>query len=367
VLVPRVVRELSGRRVLATEFVDGLLRLDDAAALAREGLDPMELGACVAEAFAELSLVHGLVHGDPHAGNVYARRRPDPGPSSSSSSSPPPPPSPPPQSINQVVILDHGLYHRLSDDDRLGLCALILACARPWPSSRTVRRLAGRFVLGNNNNNNNNNNSGGGGGGSVGVAVAAAEALLPALISPSFAMATARGFRDLRVTLRAASRGRLPEGTTLDDVWSTLVSMRGGGGGGGNGESRSSGEGSSSSSSSSSASGETSAASDLLGLLHSMGYIRGLQNALGLPEKDRVKALALAAARAVWESEQAGGNSSSGGGGGSGSGSGSGGGDDRRLRQRLRRTARLVDMQFLLLRVVAAIIHALGWLFPLSL
>ena len=38
--------------------------------------------------------------------------------------------------------------------------------------------------------------------------------------------------------------------------------------------------------------------SDVLGLLHSMGYVRGLHNACGLPEKTRVAALADAAVRA---------------------------------------------------------------------
>ena len=44
-VVPRVVRQLSGRKVLATEFIEGLTRLDDRGALAMKGLDRAELGA----------------------------------------------------------------------------------------------------------------------------------------------------------------------------------------------------------------------------------------------------------------------------------------------------------------------------------
>ena len=44
VLVPKVVRELSGQRVLATEFVEGLTRLDDPGAISEQGLEPLLLG-----------------------------------------------------------------------------------------------------------------------------------------------------------------------------------------------------------------------------------------------------------------------------------------------------------------------------------
>ena len=60
---------------------------------------------------------------------------------------------------------------------------------------------------------------------------------------------------------------RLPEGTTLDDVWQTLVAMHAG-------------------------------ESDVLGLLHSLGYVRGLQNALGTPEQTRVELMVRSATRA---------------------------------------------------------------------
>ena len=60
-------------RLLMTSFVQGLIRLDDPVKLAEAGVSAPALGELVAYSFAELSLGHGLVHGDPHGGNVYAR------------------------------------------------------------------------------------------------------------------------------------------------------------------------------------------------------------------------------------------------------------------------------------------------------
>ena len=116
VVVPALVPQLCSGRTLATHFIDGLTRLDRPAELAARDLDPAHLGSLVSTAFAELALQHGLVHGDPHSGNVYACRR---------------------GGRSQVVLLDHGLYHRLADEDRLTMCALILDCATPC--SRELR------------------------------------------------------------------------------------------------------------------------------------------------------------------------------------------------------------------------------------
>ena len=243
VLIPALVPQLCSTRTLATEYVDGLTRLDRPAELAALRLDPEELGRLVSAAFAELSLIHGLVHGDPHSGNVYARVRPNGtsgaaagggggggGGSGGGTAATAP---------AQLVLLDHGLYHRLTDADRLRMCSLILECATPWPSPKRVRACAGHFA-------------------------GKLAPLFPALLSPAFALAGGLNARQLR----AAAEGRLPEGTSLEDVWSTLQEMH---------------------------SGE----SDVIGLLHSMGYVRGLHNALAFAEEPRVAALARAAVRAL--------------------------------------------------------------------
>ena len=137
VLVPGVIAELSGKQVLVTDFVEGMVRVDDAEGLARAGLAPAAVGDAIARVAAEMMLVHGLVHGDPHAGNVYVRPRraegdgeaegdgggggdaaADPSPSSSAASG---------AATPQVVILDHGLYFDLDEEQRRALCALLRA------------------------------------------------------------------------------------------------------------------------------------------------------------------------------------------------------------------------------------------------
>jgi len=137
------------------------------------------------------------------------------------------------------VVLDHGLYHRLTDDDRLAVCQLIVACATPFPNRKKVLAFSAQFA-------------------------GQLAPLFPALLSPAFAFATGLNLRQLR----AAAEGKLPEGTTLDDVWQTLVAMHAG-------------------------------ESDVLGLLHSFGYVRGLQNALAMPERRRVEIMVEAATRAI--------------------------------------------------------------------
>ncbi len=171
VLVPPVVDKLSTKRVMATEFLDGLTRLDRPAELRALQLAPLAIGVLVGKAFSQLALEHGLVHGDPHAGNVYARVRPPvPGVAPAASSAPP---------LPQLVVLDHGLYHRLTDADRLAVCDLIVACATPWPNRAEVLRLGGQFA------------------GSL-------APLFPALLSPAFAFATGLNVKQLR----AAAEGR---------------------------------------------------------------------------------------------------------------------------------------------------------------
>ena len=50
-----------------------MFQVGDAAAIADNHLDPIACGQLLADVFHEMALVHGHVHGDPHAGNVYLR------------------------------------------------------------------------------------------------------------------------------------------------------------------------------------------------------------------------------------------------------------------------------------------------------
>jgi aarF domain-containing kinase len=67
--VPRVERELSTRRVLVLEFVEGV-KISDRAALDAAGVDRDRLLRSLLEAWCEQVLVHGFFQADPHPGNL---------------------------------------------------------------------------------------------------------------------------------------------------------------------------------------------------------------------------------------------------------------------------------------------------------
>lgn len=69
VVVPRPVREFVTRRVLVMNFIDGR-PVDDVVALNDAGFDLQALLLAAIRAWTEGALVHGLFHGDVHAGNL---------------------------------------------------------------------------------------------------------------------------------------------------------------------------------------------------------------------------------------------------------------------------------------------------------
>ena len=224
--VPEVVREFTSKRVLTTAFVDNMTRCNDVAALKHAGFDPKRVGAALASVFSEMVFVHGHVHGDPHAGNVYVRERPGPGSGVGSKEKEP-----------QIVLLDHGLYHDLSDATRTEFCALVNACVRR--DARGTRKHSIRF------------------------AGKELFRFFPLILSPWFVF----GSPDLNAAdFKAAARGALPPGVKLSDIGKFLVSLHDEGG------------------------------TNMLGVLHSLGYTKGILNELRFPESLRLRAFARYAA-----------------------------------------------------------------------
>ncbi|XP_022361092.1 uncharacterized aarF domain-containing protein kinase 1 isoform X2 [Enhydra lutris kenyoni] len=88
--VPRIYWELSTKRVLLMEFVDGG-QVNDRDYMERNNIDVNEISRHLGKMYSEMIFVNGFVHCDPHPGNVLVRKCPGTGKA-------------------EVVLLDHGLY-----------------------------------------------------------------------------------------------------------------------------------------------------------------------------------------------------------------------------------------------------------------
>ena len=306
--MPRVLRQLCGPRVLTTTFVDNLIRVDDLPRLRQAGMHPWAVGQALSRVFADMALCGGTVHGDPHAGNVYVR--PMAATSSAAAAAAAAPTrmrrllkatvSPDREralrgrisaaltsaaersrgrapgwalafeeaasraSVGtdaddvtalrvqpQVVLLDHGLYHALDTPLRTALCHLVLS---------SVGADAAGMQL----------HSGTLAGVPRGVA-SPMRRFFPLVLSHWFVFSLGI-WAVTPGDIAAARHGRMPPGLTLQDLSDFLTGLHGSGG-------------------------------NVLGVLHSQGYTRGLLNGLAFPERRRLKALAQAAARGSGSSE----------------------------------------------------------------
>lgn len=97
---PKVMHELTTRRVLTTEYIEGV-KVNDLPELARLGIDRSELARMVIESYCQQIFTHGVYHADPHPGNILV----DAGPN--------------------VTFIDFGAVAELSDNMRHGLIQLI--------------------------------------------------------------------------------------------------------------------------------------------------------------------------------------------------------------------------------------------------
>lgn len=66
---PVIIPELSSKRVLTTEFVEGT-KVTDFAALERQGIDRAALAHRILRAYCQMVFVDGVFHADPHPGNI---------------------------------------------------------------------------------------------------------------------------------------------------------------------------------------------------------------------------------------------------------------------------------------------------------
>jgi predicted unusual protein kinase regulating ubiquinone biosynthesis (AarF/ABC1/UbiB family) len=73
VYVPNVILERSGKRVLTTEFIDGI-KITNYPALEVAGIDREMTARVLANAYLNQILIDGFFHADPHPGNLFVRQ-----------------------------------------------------------------------------------------------------------------------------------------------------------------------------------------------------------------------------------------------------------------------------------------------------
>lgn len=106
--------KLSTKKVITMEWIEGC-KVNDQAALLQASIRPQDVAVLLLDAFAEMTYVHGFVHGDPHPGNILVRPVPNQGfwwRHFSRWKQP------------QIVLLDHGLYLTIPDKLRHQYCQL---------------------------------------------------------------------------------------------------------------------------------------------------------------------------------------------------------------------------------------------------
>lgn len=75
VMAPRVFRELTTRRVLTMELIEGI-KVTDLEAMAEAGIDKHAVAQKLIEIFTEMILRDGFFHADPHPGNILVQPGP---------------------------------------------------------------------------------------------------------------------------------------------------------------------------------------------------------------------------------------------------------------------------------------------------
>ncbi|XP_014787605.1 uncharacterized aarF domain-containing protein kinase 5 [Octopus bimaculoides] len=104
--VPVIDWSSTSKRVLTTEFIDGC-KITDIERIQEMGLFPKDINRKLINCFSDQIFRSGFVHGDPHPGNVFVRKGK--------------------KGQGELVILDHGLYNQLKEDERLALCGIFKA------------------------------------------------------------------------------------------------------------------------------------------------------------------------------------------------------------------------------------------------
>ncbi|VDK17698.1 unnamed protein product [Anisakis simplex] len=123
--VPKIYYEYTTDRVLTMEFCDGA-QINDVDYFIENKVDRHEVCRKLGALFSEMIFVNGLVHCDPHPGNVLVNKNVD--------------------GTISIVLLDHGLYLTLRDDFRLKYAQLWMAILKP--DQDEIKRIASEMGVG---------------------------------------------------------------------------------------------------------------------------------------------------------------------------------------------------------------------------
>nr|XP_033808653.1 aarF domain-containing protein kinase 1 isoform X7 [Geotrypetes seraphini] len=102
--VPKIHWELSTKRVLVMEFLEGG-QVNDREYMETHGIDVNEISRGLGRLYSEMIFMNGFVHCDPHPGNVLVRKDVAAG-------------------TAEIILLDHGLYQLLTEEFRIDYCQL---------------------------------------------------------------------------------------------------------------------------------------------------------------------------------------------------------------------------------------------------
>ncbi len=111
--VPRVVWELTSRRVLTLEDVSAI-KMSDHDAITRAGIDRAEVARVLADTYLQQIFTDAFFHADPHPGNLFVTPRPHPAPGTPAW---------------RLTFIDFGMVGRVPDKLREGLREALIAVA----------------------------------------------------------------------------------------------------------------------------------------------------------------------------------------------------------------------------------------------
>nr|XP_039273644.1 uncharacterized aarF domain-containing protein kinase 5-like isoform X1 [Styela clava] len=105
ITVPAIHWDKTTKRIMTADWYDGC-KINDLQGILDMGLQPKDAAKKLITAFGEQIFGTGFIHGDPHPGNVLVTKSNED-----------------PNRV-QLIVLDHGLYEKISKEDQISLCNL---------------------------------------------------------------------------------------------------------------------------------------------------------------------------------------------------------------------------------------------------